>query len=110
LLYTDAKKFRGPWNFGPSSKNMVTVKKLAEKVIKNWGHGRISCESENNKFSEANLLHLDISKAVNKLKWRPKLDFNDTVSYTIYEYRINEIKKKEIYEQRVEHIIRYMDI
>ena len=55
-------------------------------------------------------MHLDISKAVNKLKWRPKLDFNDTVSYTIYEYRINEMKKKEIYEQRVEHIIRYMDI
>jgi CDP-glucose 4,6-dehydratase len=95
LLYTDAKKFTGPWNFGPSSKNIVTVKELTEKVVKNWGHGRISSESENNKFSEANLLHLDISKAVNKLKWQPKLDFDDTVSYTIDEYRINEMKKRK---------------
>ena len=110
LLYTDAKEFTGAWNFGPSSKNMVTVKELAEKVVKNWGHGEISCQSEKNEFTETNLLHLDISKAVNQLKWQPKLDLNDTVNYTIDEYRINEMKKKEIYEQRVEHIIRYMDI
>ena len=89
---------------------MVTVKELAEKVIENWGHGRISCESENNKFSEANLLHLDISKAVNKLKWQPKLDFDDTVSYTIDEYKVDGIKREEIYEQRIEDVIRYMDI
>ena len=110
LLYTNAKEFAGSWNFGPSSKNMVTVKELAEKVVKKWGHGEISYQSKKNKFSEANLLHLDISKAVNKLKWQPKLDFNDTINYTIDEYRINEMKKKEICEQRVEHIIRYMDI
>ena len=72
--------------------------------------GEISCKSENNKFCEANLLHLDISKAVNKLKWRPKLDFADTVSYTIDEYKVGGMKRKEIYEQRIEHIIRYMDI
>ena len=110
LLYADAKEFTGPWNFGPPSKNMVTVKELAEKVIENWGHGEISCQSENNKFSEANLLHLDISKAVNKLKWQPKLDFADTVSYTIDEYKVNGMTEEEIYEQRIEHIIRYMDI
>ena len=110
LLYTDTKEFAGPWNFGPSSKNMVTVKELAEKVIENWGHGEILCQSENNKFSEANLLHLDISKAVNKLKWQPKLDFGDTVSYTIDEYKVDGMTEEEIYEQRIEHIIRYMDM
>lgn len=110
LLYTDAREFTGPWNFGPSSKNMVTVKELAEKVIENWGHGEISCKSENNKFYEANLLHLDISKAFNKLKWQPMLDFADTVSYTIDEYKVDGMKREEIYEQRIEYIIRYMDI
>ena len=108
LLYTDAKEFVGPWNFGLSSKNMVTVKELAEKVIENWGHGEISCQSENNKFSEANLLHLDISKAVNKLKWQPKLDFDDTVGYTIGEYRVDGMIEEEIYDQRIEHIQDYM--
>ena len=110
LLCTDSKKFTGPWNFGPSSKNMVTVKELAEKVIKNWGTGRIASQNKNNQFSEANLLHLDISKAVNKLKWQPKLDIDDTVNYTIDEYRTTGMTKKNIYEQRIEHILRYMDI
>ena len=110
LLYIDSKEFAGPWNFGPSSKNMITVKELAEKIIENWGRGEILCQSENNKFSEANLLHLDISKAVNKLKWQPKLDLGDTVGYTIDEYKVDGMTEEEIYEQRVEHIIRYMDL
>ena len=109
LLYSDAKEFIGPWNFGPSSKNMQTVRELAEKIIENWGHGGISCQSENNKFPEANLLHLDISKAVNKLKWQPKLDFADTVSYTIDEYKVDGMTREKIYEQRVEHIRDYME-
>jgi len=110
LLYTDAKKFTGPWNFGPVSKNVVNVKELAEKVIKSWGRGSLSCGSENSKFPEDNLLHLDISKAVSKLKWHPKLDFDDTVGYTIDEYKVAGMTEEEIYEQRIEHLIRYMDI
>ncbi len=110
LLYTDAKKFVGTWNFGPSSKNMVTVKELTEKVIENWGYGEILCQSEDNKISEDNLLHLDISKVVNELKWQPKLDFAYTVGNTIDEYRVDGMTEEEIYEQRVEHIIRYMDL
>lgn len=108
VLYSDAKKFTGPWNFGPSSNNMVTVKELAEKVIEHWRHGEMICQSEKHTFSEANLLHLDISKAVNQLQWRPKLVFDDTVGYTMDEYRVKGMTEEEIYEQRVEHIMTYM--
>ena len=86
------------------------VKALAEKVIKNWGHGRISWQSESTTFTEDDLLHLDTSKALNKLKWQPRLDFNDAVSYTIDEYKVDGMKKEAIYAQRVEHITRYMGI
>lgn len=109
LLYNSGEEFVGPWNFGPSSKNMVSVKELAEEVVRNWGYGRISYNNEKNEFSEAGLLHLDISKAVNQLKWQPKLDFNDTVRHTIDEYKVNGMTKEEIYEQRVEHIRKYME-
>ncbi len=110
LLYREGKTFVGSWNFGPSSKNMITVKELAEKVVENWGHGSILCETENSEKFEANVLHLDISKAVNRLKWQPKLDFDDTVRYTVDEYKVSPKKREVIYEQRIEHIIRYMDI
>ena len=109
LLYNNGKEFVGPWNFGSSSKNIVTVKELAEEVVKQWGCGKISCENTIKKSLEAGLLNLDISKAVSYLKWQPKLNFIETVKYSIEEYQINQMTRKDIYKQRIEHIKRYME-
>ena len=89
---------------------MESITSRNQKVVKKWSHGEIFCQSEKNEFAEANRLHLDISKAVNKLKWRPILDFDDTVRYTIDEYKVDGLTQEEIYEQRIEHIIRYMEL
>jgi len=107
LLYKNGKEFSGPWNFGPSTKSMVTVKQLVEEVIRQWGEGEVSIKKNNKQKSEAHLLHLDISKAVNKLKWSPRLDFIETVQYTLDEYRISQLSKDQVYNQRVEHIDEY---
>ena len=53
---------------------------------------------------------LIISKSINKLKWHPKLDLDETVKFTIDEYKTEEMEKEEIYMQRLKHINRYMDI
>ena len=62
---------------------------------------------KNGKY-ETSLLQLDISKALNKLKWEPKLDFIETIKYTVKEYQINNMTNEEIHKQRVESILRYM--
>ena len=110
LLYTNRNEFSGPWNFGPLVKNMVTVKELVEEVIYQWGEGEIMIRNGANQYSEAHLLHLDISKAVNKLKWEPILNLKETVNYTVDEYKIENFSVDQVYQQRVEHINNYCEI
>jgi len=110
LLYTKGKKYSGGWNFGPLSKNMVTVKHLVEETIKQWGGGKYIVEHEKDNNLETNLLHLDISKAVNKLNWHSVLDFKQTVKLSIDEYRIDEFTNEEIFNQRIDHINKYIKL
>ncbi len=111
LLYTDGKKYSGGWNFGPISKNMVSVKQLVEETIKQWGCGRYIIDQEkNNNNKEAGILNLDISKAVNNLKWHPVLDFGQTVKFSIDEYRVDDFTPEEVFAQRIDHIKKYNEM
>lgn len=109
FLYTNGKKYSGAWNFGPFSKNMVSVKQIVEETIKQYGSGKYIIEQDANNNKEAILLHLDISKAINKLNWRPVLDLKQTISFAINEYKIDGLTGKEIFEQRIDHINKYME-
>ena len=110
MLYNNGKDFSGSWNFGPSAKNMVTVKELVEEVINQWGEGEINIKNNPNQYSEAHLLHLDISKAINKLKWKPRLTFKESVKYSVDEFKIGKFSTDQVYQQRVEHINNYCKI
>lgn len=110
LLFKDGKKYSGAWNFGPGSKNMVTVKQLVEETIKQWGTGKYILENEVYNKNEANILHLDISKAVNKLRWYPVLDFRQTLKFAIEEYRVDNLPTEEIFNQRTAHIEKYVEL
>jgi CDP-glucose 4,6-dehydratase len=109
-LYTDGVKYSGAWNFGPSTKNMVTVKQLVEEVIKQWGQGRYAVADSTDDQKEAGLLSLDISKAVNSLGWQPVLDLVQTVQLTIEEYKTHNLSVDEVFDQRVEHIHQYTQL
>ncbi|MEK6529018.1 MAG: CDP-glucose 4,6-dehydratase [Nitrospirota bacterium] len=110
LLYTDGTRYSGAWNFGPFSKNMVSVRQLVEETIQQWGSGKYTIENEADNNPEANLLHLDISKAVNKLDWYPVLDFKQTIQFSIDEYRVDGLNSKEIFNQRINHINKYIEL
>jgi CDP-glucose 4,6-dehydratase len=110
LLYTKGEEFSGPWNFGPLSKNMVSVRKLVEEVIKQWGGGEYIVMKDENAPEEAGILHLDISKAVNKLGWYPVLDFKQAIKLAIEEYKVDGMSSEEIFNQRIEHINKYIEL
>jgi len=60
-----------------------------------------------NKPHEANLLKLDISKALNYLDWRPLLNFDETIQYTMEGY-LAEKGAGNVYQNRVAQIENYV--
>ncbi|MCB4790681.1 MAG: CDP-glucose 4,6-dehydratase [Elusimicrobia bacterium] len=109
LLYTDKKKYSGAWNFGPLSKNMVSVRQFVEEIIRQWGSGKYIIEKKTSTNSEAGLLNLDISKALSKLNWYPVLDFKQAVKFSIDEYKIDGLNTKEVFSQRIDNINKYLE-
>jgi len=94
LLYGDAVKYSGAYNFGPNPADHLTVKELVEMAIKTWESGDLPAgqagwkdTGDNNQVHEANLLKLDISKAKKILNWQPKLDAAAAIEWTIKWYR-----------------------
>lgn len=89
------------WNFGPESVSIVPVKKIAEMIIKDWGHGDMVTQKDANKH-EAGLLYLDINKAKKRLGWKPKFDINKTIQCIVEWYKNYE--KEDTYYLCVKQI------
>lgn len=93
--------YHGGWNFGPYAHDFYSVGELIDgfqKFVKfNYKLGDAPSK-------EANILKLDISKAISKLDWKPALDFQSTIEYTAEGYLIEE----NFYENRLKQIESYM--
>lgn len=84
-----------PFNFGPLSHETFTVHELVSEIAKVWGSGSMTFGSNSESVgSESKLLKLNCDKALRALRWRPTLNFAETVQFTAYWYR-------ERYEGRV---------
>lgn len=81
-LLLKPEKFTGAWNFGPYIHDVHNVKTVVEQIIKFAGKGSWKGISSQSQLHEANLLMLDISKAMHLLKWRPCLSFEETMNMT----------------------------
>ncbi|MCP4216687.1 MAG: CDP-glucose 4,6-dehydratase [bacterium] len=75
------------WNFGPELSTIVPVGILTGKMIAAWGSGSIKDISDKKHFHEATLLSLDISKARHRLQWKPTLNLNETIKFTMGWYK-----------------------
>jgi len=108
-LYRDGKKFSGGWNFGPSDNSHYSVKDLINQLIAAFGSGSYSSPTTKQERHEAHLLKLDISKAGKMLNWRPVMNFEQTVSFTVEGYQ-SEFKNGDLYQQRVSQIRDYIEL
>jgi CDP-glucose 4,6-dehydratase len=101
LLHENATSFSHAYNFGPYPEDHLTVKELVELSIKTWGSGKWKDMSDHNQPHEAGLLKLDISKAINELNWRPKLNANEAISWTINWYKQSSEKQIDFTFQQI---------
>jgi CDP-glucose 4,6-dehydratase len=103
MLFNKGKDFSGGWNFGPEDSANYSVGHLIKNIIEVHKSGVIETPELNDKLHEAHLLKLDISKAVNYLNWKPTLNFDDTVKFTVDGYQA-DLSKQNILKLRIEQI------
>jgi CDP-glucose 4,6-dehydratase len=102
-LLEDGETFSGGWNFGPNDSANYSVGHLIDAMIQNYGAGMFSSPELKDKPHEAYLLKLDISKAVNRLDWKPALTFEETVEFTVDGYK-SDITNGYLYNDRINQI------
>jgi len=88
LTYKYPKLYSGEYNFGPNISSCKKVRELVQKSIEIWGNGEFINNNKNNKkFNEHKNLFLSILKAKKILKWKPILNFNESIKITIEWYK-----------------------
>lgn len=94
-MYIDGITYSNSWNFGPNFDSIVSVEKVVEMIIKDWGHGNWIDSSQIDKPHEATLLNLDCTKAKVYLNWNPKLNIEKAINATLDWY--NNYKTTDMY-------------
>lgn len=95
-------KYSESWNFGPNLESIVPVWDVATLVVKNYGEGKLIDASVPDAPHEAQLLNLDISKAVFKLDWQPTWQIEQAIEYTVAWYQ--NFNQEDMYKLCVEQI------
>jgi len=86
LLQEDAT-FAEAWNFGPSALVDMSVLDVVENIKKHWEELEYTIDSDPDQPHEANLLKLDCSKAIGKLKWQDVWGAGETIEITVKWYK-----------------------
>jgi CDP-glucose 4,6-dehydratase len=86
-LYEQRPDFGESWNFGPNTDAVQSVSSVADAVCAAWGGGASWTRDDRPQPHEAGILTLDSSKARARLGWRPRLDYSDTVRWTVEWYK-----------------------
>ena len=101
LCTKNGNDFSEPWNFGPSLKQNMKVKHLANIFKKKLGSkSKVLIDKKNKKFHnkkinifESQHLNINSEKTYKKLSWKPLLSIEDSVQMTVDWYRAFKLKK-----------------
>jgi CDP-glucose 4,6-dehydratase len=86
-LFEQRLDFGESWNFGPNTDAVQSVSSVADAICAAWGEGASWTREERPQPHEAGILTLDSSKARARLAWRPRLEYPDTVRWTVEWYK-----------------------
>lgn len=93
-LYEKGDDFAKAYNFGPDSDAEQNVEALTKNFIEKIGIGSYEVK-ENADLHEAGILKLDNSRAKTELKWKPRLSFDEAISWTAIWYK-NYLEKSDM--------------
>ena len=108
MLYEFPLKYSSSWNFGPDSSSEVNVKKIVNDFLKLW-NSNIKIEVEkNDKFYESSYLALDTSKVSKNLKWKPEINYLESLKMTAkwYEAWIDNVDLYEFSREQINKLFK----
>ena len=86
-MHENPKLFADAWNFGPSFDSILSVSDIVSSIIEIYGKGCMKTISLSDALHEAQILLLDITKAQQKLNWKPRLSSMDMLKMVVDWYR-----------------------
>lgn len=86
-LLADGERWAEGWNFGPDEADARNVRWVVERFVQLWGEGAGWEIDPGTHPHEAGMLRLDISKARQRLSWRPVWNIDRTLECTVAWYR-----------------------
>jgi CDP-glucose 4,6-dehydratase len=86
-LWDQPHQFSEAWNFGPNDRQAKSVETVASEVVRLWGEGTSWRPTVSPNPHETMVLRLDSTKARDRLDWRPRLEFDQTLAWTIDWYQ-----------------------
>ncbi len=106
-LLTGDTRAEGGWNFGPSEVAPLTVREVADLLVKHWGRGEVVIDEDPAGPHEAHHLRLDSSKAAAELGWRAMLTPTERVAWTVDWYKAWQTDPARGWRIAAEQIERY---
>lgn len=107
-LGSDAQKYSGSWNFGPSADSIQTVESVAKRLSAHWS-GRLEWLADDRRHPhEAARLQLDSTKAANALGWRSRLTFDEAIQFTADWYSTARSREADLRRITEAQIATYM--
>lgn len=80
-------KYADAWNFGPGTDRSINVAELCAIAIDVWGKGSYKIIGDPKEPHEASNLKLDITKAIDILKWSPTWSSKKAIEKTVSWYK-----------------------
>lgn len=80
-LWQDGPAHAEGWNFGPNDEDARPVQWIVERMVNAWGNGATWQVDASEHPHEAHYLKLDISKARQRLGWRPRWRLDTTLDH-----------------------------
>jgi CDP-glucose 4,6-dehydratase len=82
-LLKEGARYAGSWNFGPAGSDERAVSWVVARIAARWGNG-VSWQADAGPHpKEAAALRLDSTKARTRLGWRPGLDLERAIDWTV---------------------------
>jgi len=108
-LMNEENLIEGAINFGPYDNDTLKVGDMVILAIEIWGNGEYNCPNINNKPHEANLLKLNIEKAIS-LGWHPRWNAKEALSKSLEWYKTYYQNPSQINDITIKQIEDYFNI